>query len=113
MPHGHCYLWLPEILWTHVLSDAAIAIAYFSIPASIAVFVRRRRDIDFRAIPILFSAFILLCGATHLVGTIVVWKGYYGIQGMLKAATAMVSIVTAIWVWKLLPEAITPRSWSG
>ena len=30
-PHGHCYLWLPEILWLHVISDAFIALAYYSI----------------------------------------------------------------------------------
>ena len=34
MPHGYCYLWFPEILWLHVLSDGLIALAYFIIPAS-------------------------------------------------------------------------------
>ena len=34
-PHGHCYLWLPEILWLHVISDAFIALAYYSIPIAL------------------------------------------------------------------------------
>jgi two-component system, NtrC family, sensor kinase len=27
MPHGYCYLWFPEVLWLHVLSDGLIALA--------------------------------------------------------------------------------------
>lgn len=106
MPHGHCYLWLPEILWTHVISDAVTAAAYYSIPISIVAFVRKRKDIDFKSIPVLFSAFIFLCGTTHIVAIVVVWTGYYGIQGMVKAATAIVSIFTAFFVWKLLPTLL-------
>lgn len=107
MPHGHCYLWLPEILWTHVTSDAIVAIAYYSIPISIIAFVRKRQDVDFKMVPVLFSAFIFLCGTTHIVSIFTVWNGYYGFQGMVKAATAIVSIFTAIWVWRLLPAALS------
>lgn len=107
MPHGHCYLWLPEILWTNVTSDAVIAIAYYSIPISIIAFVRNRPDVDFKMVPMLFSAFIFLCGTTHVVSIFTVWNGYYGFQGLVKAATAIVSIFTAIWVWRLLPAALS------
>lgn len=107
MPHGHCYLWLPEILWTHVTSDAIVAIAYYSIPVSIIAFVKNRPDVDFKMVPVLFSAFIFLCGTTHLVSIFTVWNGYYGLQGMVKAATAIVSIFTAIWIWRLLPAALS------
>ena len=107
MPHGHCYLWLPEILWTHVISDAIVALAYYSIPISIIAFVRNRPDVDFKMVPMLFSAFIFLCGTTHVVSIFTVWNGYYGFQGMIKAATAIVSIFTAIWVWRLLPAALS------
>ncbi|MBW4621372.1 MAG: hypothetical protein KME17_18680 [Cyanosarcina radialis HA8281-LM2] len=32
IPHGHCYLWKPELVSLHVISDMSIAIAYYSIP---------------------------------------------------------------------------------
>ena len=35
MPHGHCYLWKPEILWLNVISDVLITFAYFSFPIAI------------------------------------------------------------------------------
>ncbi len=34
-PHGFCLLWQPELVWTHVIADALIAAAYFSIPIAI------------------------------------------------------------------------------
>ncbi len=30
--HGFCLLWQPGLIWTYALSDAGIALAYFSIP---------------------------------------------------------------------------------
>ena len=46
-PHGICLLWEPELIWLHVVSDAIIAIAYFSIPFALAIFVSKRRDVEF------------------------------------------------------------------
>ena len=46
-PHGLCLLWRPELIWMHVLSDALIGTAYYSIPAAITYFVSRRSDIAF------------------------------------------------------------------
>jgi hypothetical protein len=42
LPHGHCYLWRPDVLWLHVGSDAVIAASYYAIPVALAYFVRRR-----------------------------------------------------------------------
>jgi hypothetical protein len=39
IPHGHCYLWKPELVWLHVVSDLSIAIAYYSIPIALVYFV--------------------------------------------------------------------------
>lgn len=106
MPHGMCYLWMPEILWTHVVADTVITLAYYSIPISLLIFLRRRPDINFPHIASLFAAFIFLCGTTHLIAIWVVWNGNYGIQGIVKAMTAIVSIATAVATWKLLPQAL-------
>ena len=44
MPHGHCFLWSPEVLWTYVVSDGVIALSYYSIPVTLWYVVSRRRD---------------------------------------------------------------------
>jgi hypothetical protein len=107
MPHGHCYLWRPEILWTHVISDAVIAIAYYAIPIVLAIFLmKQKRVIPYPEILGLFVAFIFLCGTTHLVAIYVTWNPLYEQQGWLKALTAIVSLMTAAVLVPKLPHLI-------
>jgi signal transduction histidine kinase len=106
MPHGMCYLWRPEILWLHVGSDAVTALAYVSIPAAMIVFARRRPDLAYRPVVWLFTAFLVLCAATHLMSIWTVWTPHYQLEGALKALTAAVSLATAIALWPLLPRAL-------
>ena len=105
MPHGHCFFWQSDILWLHVLSDGAIALAYFALPFTLAQLVRKRKDLAFNWIFLLFSLFILLCGITHVMDIAVLWHPYYRLQGMLKLATALASIPTAILLLRLVPKA--------
>src|SRR6267142_4684761 len=46
-PQGFCYLWNPGLVWLHVVSDALIALAYFSIPITLIYFIRKKRDLPF------------------------------------------------------------------
>jgi signal transduction histidine kinase/ActR/RegA family two-component response regulator len=105
--HGFCLLWEPGLIWTYALSDAGIALAYFSIPVALAVIARRRRDLMFRPLLFLFAAFILLCGATHWIDVLTLWVPVYGLEAVIKVATALVSIFTAIVLWKFIPAAVT------
>lgn len=106
MPHGHCYLWTPDVLWLHVGSDLVITLSYYSIPAALLVFLRRRPDVAFPAVFWLFIAFIFACGTTHLVQIWTTWNPTYRFEGMVKALTAGVSLTTAIVLWPLLPKAV-------
>ena len=47
-PHGYCLLWDPVLIWSHLLADIAIAGAYLSIPAALAIIARSaaRRSSD-------------------------------------------------------------------
>jgi len=106
MPHGHCYRWDPFVLWLNVGSDAVIALAYYSIPLSLARFGRRRPDLGLPLLLAAFVAFIFACGTTHLVAIWTVWQPAYGIEGMVKALTAVVSIATAVALVRMMPLAL-------
>jgi len=110
MPHGHCYLWRPEIVATHVISDAVIALSYWSIPFSLFYVMRRRRDVPVRWLLGLFVVFIAACGVTHLMEVITVWHPVYVTSGLIKAFTAVVSALTAIALVPLLPRLVNLRS---
>lgn len=110
MPHGHCYFWKPEIVWLNVVSDALIALAYFSIPITLLVVARKRRDLPFTSLFLMFGAFIVLCGTTHLFEVWNVWHGDYHVAGVVKAVTALVSVFTAILLVKIVPTALSLSS---
>ncbi len=105
-PHGICLLWEPELIWLHVVSDAMIAAAYFSIPVALSIFVYKRRDVDFGWIFWAFALFIMACGFTHVLSIVTLWVPIYGIEGIVKAVTALASIVTAAMLWPLLPKVL-------
>jgi PAS domain S-box-containing protein len=105
-PHGHCYLWHSGLVGLHVVSDAFIALAYFSIPVTLIYFIRKRRDLPFNWMFVSFGMFILACGATHIMEVWTLWHGIYWLSGSIKAVTAMASVPTAILLVKLVPEAL-------
>ena len=106
MPHGFCFLWRPDVLWLHVMSDAVIALAYFCIPGVLIYFIRRRTDMPFPAVFWLFGAFILLCGTTHILSIWVLWHPDYYFEGAIKAMTAVASIGTFFALIPLVPQAL-------
>lgn len=108
MPHGMCLLWRPELMLLHIASDGAIAVAYFTIPIAILRFVRGRDDLEdkHRALALLFAAFIGFCGTTHVASIVVLWVPMYISEGWLKAATAIVSLATAIMLSALVPKLV-------
>lgn len=106
MPHGHCYQWRPDILWTHVISDGLITFSYATIPATLAMFTAKRKDLEFRGIFLLFAAFILCCGATHALEIYSVWEGAYRLTGLMKAVTAVISLATAVALIIMVPKAL-------
>jgi C4-dicarboxylate-specific signal transduction histidine kinase len=105
-PHGFCLLWDPALVWTHLISDSLIALSYFSIPVALVYFVQKRRDVAFSWMFVMFGVFILLCGTTHVFGAWTLWNATYGIEGLVKAFTAIASVATASLMWPLLPRAI-------
>jgi signal transduction histidine kinase len=105
-PHGFCLLWSPGLIWPHAIADIVTALAYFAIPAILVIVARQRQDLVFRPVLWLFAAFILLCGTTHWLDLITLWLPVYGFQGAVKAATAIVSILTAVALWRLLPDIL-------
>lgn len=106
-PHGICLLWEPELIWLHVVSDAIIATAYFSIPFALAILVTKRRDLKFGWLYWAFAIFIMACGLTHVLSIYTLWVPIYGIEGLVKAVTAVASIFTAGALWPLLPKILT------
>lgn len=111
MPHGSCYLWKTSLVWLHLLSDLLIAVAYFSIPAMLLYFLyKRKNEVPFLGVFILFGAFIILCGVGHLLEVWTLWHPAYWFSGVEQALTALVSCYTALQMAALLPQFLTLKT---
>lgn len=110
MPHGHCYLWTPALLWMYVVSDTVIAISYYTIPIALLYLVKKRADLEFNWVFVMFSLFIFACGTTHLIGILTIWHPAYWLDATMKSLTAVASGITAIMLWRLMPVALTITS---
>jgi signal transduction histidine kinase len=103
LPHGHCYMWSPGVLWMNVIADILIAMAYFTIPFALLYITRRRKDLPFDWLIACFGVFIVACGLTHVISIWNVWHSHYWLEGALKVLTAASSVPTAILLWRFLP----------
>ncbi|MBI5921468.1 MAG: PAS domain S-box protein [Betaproteobacteria bacterium] len=106
LPHGYCISWSQPLVLTFVISDILIFLSYFSMPVALVNFARQRKDFPYHWVLWLFAAFIMACGTTHLMGAIVLWQPMYNLDAMLKAFTAIISVITAILLWPLIPHAL-------
>jgi signal transduction histidine kinase len=107
MPHGHCYFWKTEIVAMNVGGDSMIMTAYYSIPFMLFYFAQKRQDLTHKYVFLLFGAFILACGTTHLIDMITVWVPIYRLGGLVKVITAVLSVGTAIVLWRSLPVLLS------
>ncbi|WOB43958.1 PAS domain-containing protein [Thermoleptolyngbya oregonensis NK1-22] len=106
MPHGHCYLWDPRLVWLHGLSNGLTAISYFAIPAALLYFVQQRQDLPYGWLFKLFSAFVGVCGLSHVMEIWTLWHPDYWVSGGIKAFNAILALTTATKLIPLIPEAL-------
>jgi PAS domain S-box-containing protein len=103
MPHLYCLRSDPAVLWLQVIADLGIAAAYFAIPLVLFDVVLKRRDLLFRRVAILSVVFIAACGTTHLLSVWTIWVPIYRFEAVVKAATAVASVTTAIVLVRIRP----------
>lgn len=95
------------------ISDFFIALAYFSIPLELIYFVQKSSFFPYRWVLMQFGAFIVLCGATHLIN---LWtftmhsKTLAIVMTIAKISTAVVSCATALMLVHIIPDLLSVRT---
>jgi len=107
MAHGHCFLWTPQLLWMYLIADGSIAAAYFSIPLALWYLARKRSDLKFRWVVVLFGIFIISCGTTHIIKIWNIWHSAYWLDAGVSLFTGFVSLICAIALWPILPRVLS------
>ena len=105
-----CGRWTAGHGWLHIVSDLGVWSAYLAIPCVLLFFFLQRKDLPYRKVFLLFGAFILLCGMTHLMEAIIFWWPAYRLAGVLKLLTAIVSWATVFALIPIVPKVLALRS---
>ena len=106
MPHGYCLFWQPWLVALYAGSDLLIFLSYSAIPLALVIFLQSRPDVRFGGLVALFAAFIMLCGLTHAVSILTLWEPAYPLHGLLKLLTGVVSTITAVTLFVLMPRLV-------
>ena len=100
--------WSSGLVVVHALADGIIAASFLLIPAALIYLFRKRRESNPRetALVTLFILFILACGFAHFASLIALWIPVQGLEGVLKAAAALLALTTAVVLWRLTPQLL-------
>lgn len=107
--------WPPDDLFMRYqyISDFFIALAYFSIPLELIYFVKKSSVFPYRWVLVQFGAFIVLCGATHLISLWTFTTHTRTVTLVLTSAkvlTAVVSCVTALMLVHIIPDLLSVKT---
>jgi len=109
-PRWHCGQWSSFHGWLYIVSDLLIWAAYFTIPIVILRYISKKQGIKFLRLYFLFAAFILACGATHLLDAIAFWIPLYRLNALVLFITGVISWVTVFYLIKNLPLLFSMQS---
>ena len=95
----------------HAISDGVIAVSFLIIPAALLYIYKRRGESNRgeSALVTLFCLFIFAVGLAHLASAFTLWlPGVVSkvLEGLLKAAGALLALTTAIVIWRLAPQLL-------
>jgi hypothetical protein len=103
LPHGICLECRWPLLLALVVGNLAIALSYVLIPLALVRCIRHL-PVVLQPGALLFrfsTAFIVSCGATHVMAILVIWYPWYHLQAAVDLWAAGISLYTAYLVWWL------------
>ena len=97
----------PLLMMVMAIANALIAVSYASIPFFLVVFVKKRKDMPFSWVIVLFGLFILACGTTHVTHVVGLWWAVDWWQATVDSICAVISLATAVLLWPILPKLLS------
>jgi two-component system NtrC family sensor kinase len=109
MPHGHCILWNPFLLWSMVFGNTAIFGSYMWISYKLYRLNKKAGALfagnDFNVLW-WFAAFIVACGFTHFMDVVTMWEAWWYASVAITYICAFASLKTAFALPSLIASKI-------
>ena len=100
-------LWIPGMVWFHILSDSLMALAYFLIPIVLVRSVRGRAEIPVNGAVFCIGALVVACGvADHVVEAVMLLHPVYWIGGALKIAAVVLAATIFVVFLRWMPAIL-------
>ena len=96
--------------WLHIITDVINAGVYFGVPLAVALFLRKRPDVENRHLYSLFSIVFAFCGLVHLTEAAIFYVPLYRLSGYFKLVLAIVSLCTLVTLVRRLPSMLSLRT---
>ncbi|QDZ30042.1 sensor histidine kinase [Noviherbaspirillum sp. UKPF54] len=103
---GDGSLWLSSLPWIYLVSDAAIAVAYYGIAAALIYIACKRERLRYKWMFVLFSSFLFACGSSYLTSALSPWYSGLWLGAVARVATVVSSAATAVLLWWLIPRIL-------
>lgn len=97
-PHGRCLFWDPDLVALTLVGNIGVSVATLAIPLQLllAALVGNVADVRLsRSMAVLIGSSVLLCGLTHLLAGITLFRPFYWLQAGVLTLAALVSLLTA------------------
>jgi chemotaxis family two-component system sensor kinase Cph1 len=108
-PRWRAENWSPLNGWLQIIPDAAIWLSFMFMSVLLLCFVRRRHGITKPIFFWFFAAFIIACGCTHLLDASMFWWPAYRLTGLVKATTALISLIACVLLVPAFSKALALR----
>lgn len=109
-PRWYCGRWTDFHGWLYIASDVTIWLAYMAIPLILIRFIFIKKGVPLSGVFLLFGAFILFCGLTHLTDTVMFWWPAYRLNALIRLLTGLVSVATVVALIRYFNEAVGLRT---
>ncbi len=94
------------LLWTVVVADVLIGLAYLMLAVALAYFVRQRPGVTLTWGLALIASFVIASSASHFVAVWNVWHADYWLEAAISAVVAAAGVIAAILLVPWLPRAL-------
>ncbi len=109
-PRWYCGQWTDFLGWLYIASDGMIWLAYMAIPLILIRFIFIKKGVPLSGVFVLFGAFILFCGLTHLIDAVMFWWPAYRLNALIRLLTGLVSVATVVALIRYFNEAVGLRT---
>ena len=105
MARGHSYLWSPGLVVMELVTNALIALAALAIAVALLRAAARARPRPPALAYTLLAVFAFLLAAAHALDVWVIWLPLYGVDAVVRCATAVTAVAAAIVLPRMLRKS--------